>query len=181
MNAQEEHLIGRIQAGDKEAFRDLVSVYRQKAFGLCFSIVGNTEDAKDVLQESFIKAFVNIEKFRQGSSFYTWFYRIVVNTSRDHLRKRYRENVLSFDESIETPDEKTDEVLVTELRESINEAVKTLPEKQRICFVMKHINGMKIKEIAVIVNCRPSTVKIHLFRAVRNLQKRLEEYATVKR
>lgn len=174
-----DQVIDRVQAGDHDAFGELLKPYRNKAFGLCYSIVRNTEDAKDILQISFIKAYHNIGAFRRGSSFYTWLYRIVVNSAKDHLRQKTHGSTLPL-ENI-SGEYSTDEegLLQKELKEKLNAAIAKLSEKQQLVFVMKHVNGMKIKEISQILHCAPSTVKIHLFRAVRSLQKMLSPYLSV--
>lgn len=177
----EEQIIDKVKSGDEDAFQELVLLYRNKAFGLCYSIVGNIEDAKDILQDAFIKVYRHIDRFRKGSSFYTWFYAILVNTARDYLRKKARwrteflEDVADFHISSERV------ILSEELKKLMEGAINQLSEKQRLCFVMKHENGIKIDEIAQILHCRPSTVKVHLFRAVRSLQKKLSPYLVTNR
>ena len=180
MQAQQEQLIDKVKAGDQGAFRELVALYRNKAFGLSYHIVGNVEDAKDILQEAFIKAYKNVGRFRKGSSFYTWFCSILVNTARDYLRKRVYQKGQLPQEIADFHLNTERLVLADELKRLLDVAINQLAEKQRLSFVMKHIDGMKINEIAQILHCRPSTVKIHLFRAVRNLQKKLSPYLTAK-
>lgn len=180
MPAQEEQIIDKVKSGDQEAFRELVALYRNKAFGLCFSMVGNVEDAKDILQEAFIKAYKNMGRFRKDSSFYTWFYRIVINTARDYLRKKKHQESRLEQEISDLSLNPAKLVLTDELRQLLDGAIGRLGEKQRLSFIMKHINGMKINEIAQALHCRPATVKVHLFRAVRKLQKKLAPYLTAK-
>ncbi|MFH1753227.1 MAG: RNA polymerase sigma factor [Candidatus Omnitrophota bacterium] len=172
----EIQLISKVKAGDKDAFDGLVSLHKRKAFGLCYSIVGNVEDAKDILQDGFIKAYENIDRFRGDSSFYTWLYRILVNISWDHLRKKKGKKMVHLDEGMSVAGNPVDSVFNKELKDVLDSAIRLLSERQHICFVMKHVNGMKIDEIARILHCSASTVKIHLFRAVRNLQKLLDGY-----
>lgn len=171
MQGLQEQIIEQIKGGDKGAFRQLVEPYRNRAFGLCYSLLGNTEDAKDILQEAFIKAYRNISRFKKASSFYTWFYTIVVNTARDFLRKRGRREEPLSDEIADLSLSPASLALNSELNKLLEQAIQKLPEKQRLSFTMKHINGMKVLEIAGILHCRPATIKVHLFRAVRNLQK----------
>ncbi len=178
MDLPEELLIDRIQVGDREAFKELVSQYRGKGFGLTYSIVGNTEDAKDVLQDSFVKVYNNISRFRKGSSFYTWFYRIVVNTARDFLRMKARQKITSLNDNYEFKAAGRDDVMNDELSEMLDRAIDHLPDRQSVCFKLKHMNGLKIREIADFLKCRPSTVKIHLYRAVRSLKRELIGYKT---
>lgn len=174
-----EQVVDKVQAGDKEAFRQLIMPYRNKAFGLCYSMVRNSEDAKDILQLSFIKAYHNIGAFKKGSSFYTWLYRIVVNTAKDHLRKKARGNTLSLEDVADPQAPSQRGLLDEELKHKLEAAIAELPQRQKTVFVMKHMNDMKINEIAEVLQCGPSTVKIHLFRAVRNLRKKLSPYLAV--
>lgn len=180
MLTEETQLVNKAKAGDQGAFRELVALYRNKAFGLCYHIVGNVEDARDILQESFIKAYKNIDRFKKDSSFYTWFYSIMVNTARDYLRKRVHRETQLPEEIVDSHLNTEKLVLTDELKWLLEAAINQLTEKQRLSFIMKHINGMKVNEIAQTLHCRPATVKTHLFRAVRNLQKRLAPYLTAK-
>ena len=184
----ELRLIERARNGDRAAFESLVDTHKGKAFALAFHFTGNVEDAKDLLQEAFVRAYVNIKKFRGGSSFYTWFYRILVNLCRDFLRrKRTRIKVLvdapEPPEEDETPLEAADrgpgpgEILLNkEIREKVDEAVNMLPERQKSAFILKHMQGMRSGEIASVMDCSESTVKVHLFRATKSLQKFLSPY-----
>lgn len=190
----ESQIIEKAKKGERSAFDSLVDKYKEKAFALVFNITGNYEDSKDILQEAFVKAYVNVKDFRAGSSFYTWFYRILVNLCRDFLRrkkaqKRFLVEPLEFqyDEEEETSVDIVDskpnpaEAAVNkEIIDMVDKAIELLPEKQKIVFILRHIQGMKLAEIAAILNCRESTAKVHLFRAVRNLQKSLLPYLSAK-
>ena len=184
-------LIERVRNGERAAFDSLVGIYKGKAFAIAYNFTGNAEDAKDVLQDAFVKAYLNIGKFRGGSAFYTWFYRILVNQCRDVLRKKQtRLKVLvdtpdPVDEEDETPVEAVDSgpgpresLLNKEIREKVDEAINMLPEKQKMTFILKHMQGMKLSEIAGVIKCSESTAKVHLFRATKNLQKALSPYIT---
>lgn len=190
----ESQIIEKAKKGERASFDLLVDKYKERAFALVFNITGNYEDAKDILQEAFVKAYINIKDFRGRSSFYTWFYRILVNISRDFLRrKKAQKGILieplkfQYDEeeeiSVDVLDSKPDpaEAAVNkEIIDMVDKAIELLPEKQKIVFILKHIQGMKLTEIAVILNCREATAKVHLFRAVRNLQKSLLPYLSAK-
>ena len=186
---QEFLLIERARNGERAAFDLLVDTHKGKAFALAYNFTGNAEDAKDVLQEAFVKAYLNIKKFRGGSTFYTWFYRILLNQCRDSLRKKQTRIRVLVDapEPVDEDDERGIEavdsgpgpgeaLLNKEIREKVNEAVNKLPEKQKAVFILKHIQGMKFSEIAGLIRCSESTAKVHLFRATRNLQKALSPY-----
>ncbi len=184
----ESQLIEKVKKGERSAFDSLVDKYKEKAFALAFNMVGNYEDAKDVLQEAFVRAYVNIKDFRGDSNFYTWFYRILVNLCRDFLRRRATVKRVFVspqmaegegERNIEVADERPNPLETTlneEVKQMIDEAIDLLPEKQRMVFILKHIQGLKLSEIAVMLNCRESTAKVHLFRAMRNLQKSLSPY-----
>ena len=183
---KERSLITRLKQKDRAAFDELVQLYRGRGFAIAYNILGNAEDAKDVLQEAFIKVFFNIKGFKQEAKFSTWFYRILVNCSWDFLRKRKRQDKLfirtQFDEEDkqpEVPDTRLGPskfVMDKEIADKLEDAISHLPEKQRICFILKHQNQMSNQEIAQTLNCGLSTVKVHLFRAVRSLQERLAFY-----
>jgi len=187
-NTEEERLlIGRFKNGDAAAFDELVEAYQRKGFAIAYNMTGNCEDAKDILQEAFIKVYCNIKGFNEEAKFFTWFYRIVVNCSLDFLRKRGRkravfsEGGLEDDSNIEPTDtaESPQQALVTEeLNRELEQAVEQLPEKQKACFLLKHRNGFKAREIADILGCNLSTVKVHLFRAANTLQGKLSSILT---
>ncbi len=184
-------IVEEIVRGDRDAFRVLVFRYKSRAISVAYSFCGNYEDAKDLSQEAFLKAFRTIKCFRGGSKFYTWFYRILVNICKDHLRRRKRNKIISFSvrfkggdpqagtedifESIASKEPGPGQVLLNrELGARLTKAIRTLPEKQRTVFVLKNIHGFTIAEIAEIIRCATGTVKAHLFKATGNLRKRLE-------
>lgn len=187
----ELQLVKRVKTGERAAFDCFVDKYKGKAFALAFNIIGNYEDARDVLQEAFIKAYMNINNFREDSNFYTWFYRILVNLCRDFLRKKSaQKRVLaeplkkqdSEEETVDVADTSPDPsqaALNKEIKETVDKAIDLLPEKQKIAFILKYIQGMRLNEIAQMLDCNESTVKVHLFRAVRNLQKSLAPYLSI--
>lgn len=181
-------LVERMKQNERAAFDILVSLYQQRGLGIAYHFLGNLEDARDVLQEAFIKVYTHIHGFKGKSQFYTWFYRIVVNCSLDFLRKRktheriFLEPFLNQDDEAkvqEIADNRFDpskEAMAKELGAHIEERIARLSERQRVCFVLKHQEGLKINEISEIIKCRPSTVKVHIFRAVENLRRGLARY-----
>ncbi|KPK42535.1 MAG: hypothetical protein AMJ78_02230 [Omnitrophica WOR_2 bacterium SM23_29] len=186
-------LVRRVKTGERAAFDSLVDKYKEKTFALAFNMLGNYEDAKDILQEAFVRAYVNIKNFREDSSFYTWFYKILVNLCRDFLRRKSAQRKV-FVEPLKTQDDEeakmieaadrspnpSEAALDKEIQAMAEEAINLLSEKQRTVFILRHIQGMKIDEIAKVLNCNESTVKVHLFRAVRNLQKSLLPYLSIR-
>lgn len=187
----ELQLVKRVKAGERAAFDCIVDKYKGKAFALAFNIIGNYEDAKDISQEAFVKAYMNINNFREDSNFYTWFYRILVNLCRDFLRKKSaQKRVLAEPLKIQDNEEEAIDVADTspdpsqaalnkEIKETVDKAIDLLPEKQKIAFILKYIQSMRLNEIAQILDCNDSTVKVHLFRAVRSLQKSLAPYLSM--
>jgi RNA polymerase sigma-70 factor (ECF subfamily) len=188
---EEAGLIERAKSGERAAFNSLVDMHKEKAFGLAFSFIGNVEDAKDVLQEAFVKAYIGVISFRGSSSFYTWFYRILVNQCKDFLRKKKARSGVFLDplplseedgdnapEAVDPSPLPSRAILDKETRQIINEAISVLPERQKVVFMLKHIQGMKLNEIAEVVGCSESTAKVHLFRAVRGLRCRLTKSLT---
>lgn len=185
---KETVLIQRIKQGERASFDALVSLYQQKGLGIAYNMVGNLEDAKDVLQEAFVKVYVNIKGFQERAQFYTWFYRIVVNCSLDFLRKRKRTSSIFIDsiidgngeeKELEVADSRFEPARITierELGRNLEDSIAKLSKMQRTCFVLRHQNGLSIEEISQILKCNPATVKVHIFRAIGNLRKSLSKY-----
>lgn len=193
MDLTDEELVARAQDDDRWAFEELVRRHQGKVHAIAYHMSeGNAEEARDLTQEAFLRAFRNLRKFRRDSGFYTWLYRIAVNTCLDSRRQRRRwENVFSFwrtrpgeeetaDEALESepdraPDNNPLEVLTgRELSRDIRKALAALPMRQRLAFQLKVMNGMNIREIAQIMGSAEGTVKSHLFRATRSLQEALK-------
>jgi RNA polymerase sigma-70 factor (ECF subfamily) len=180
--------VRRLKMGERAAFDEIVAIYKKRAFSCVYGVVGNVEDTKDIVQEGFLKVYAHIAGFRDESKFFTWFYRILINLARDFLRKKVRANktfVAPFesDDGEARPLEVADEslsperlVLGKELESQLDEAVSALPGNQKLAFCMKYREGYKVKEIAEVLRCRPSTVKVHLFRACAAVHQRLEPY-----
>jgi len=183
MTDAEKTLIESVKRGDRRSFDTLVHIHRQEGLNVAYNLVGNLEDAKDVLQEAFIKVYLNIRNFHGESQFATWFYRIVTNSALNFLRKRKRSQhifngPILDKEGEEKPLEVADEryqprktAMANEVNNMIEDSLGKLSEKQKTCFILKHKNGLSIEEISHIVKCNPSTVKVHIFRAVNNLRK----------
>ena len=182
----EDELVNRFQNGDIEAFNPLVLKYQKKIYNLIYQRIRDREIAKDISQEVFLKAFKALPDFKGGSAFYSWIYRIAINSSIDFQRRRNRNRVLTFEEL--PPD--ADEVLrmsdahpspeklleEKELGKIIREAVRKLPPGQRRVFNLRHRRELAIKEIAVLLNRSEGTIKTHLHHAHRRLQGMLLPY-----
>jgi RNA polymerase sigma-70 factor (ECF subfamily) len=186
-------LIERVKQGERAGFDSLVRIYRQRGLNVAYNMVGNLDDAKDVLQEAFIKVYLHIKNFREKSRFSTWFYRIVVNCSLDFLRKRKKIYRMFLDplededgdaEDLQISDtsfEPSRVAMASELNRNLEVCIAELSEKQNLCFVLRHQNGLSIEEISKVLEMNPATVKVHLFRAIGNLRKRLAGYVESER
>lgn len=180
---KERILIARLKNEDSSAFDELVLAYQRKGFSIAYNLAGNCEDAKDILQEAFIKVYCNIKSFNEEARFFTWFYRIVVNCALDFMRKRkrifnvFREPV-SEEEFIKEPVDMSsgpqERAINDELSQKLEDCIAQLPEKQKACLLLKHRSGLKNQEIAEVLGCKLSTVKVHLFRAVNTLESKVQ-------
>ena len=184
----EEELVRNAQQGDVHAFEELVERYHGKIYGLTYNMTSNREDAEDLTQEVFVKAFEALPRFKGKSSFYTWIYRIAVNKTINYRKKRNRKRALSldqFDQEIKTDDVYHDltskgsplrNISLTELQEKLNEALQNLSEKHRTVVVMHDMQGIPHEEIAKVVGASVGTVRSRLFYARRQMQSELAEF-----
>lgn len=195
MLLSDEELVIRAQKDDTWATEELVHRYRQKAYAIAYhTCFGDREEAQDLTQEAFLKVFKNLKKFRGKSSFYTWFYRIVVNACIDGMRRRRRRESLfslrrwgehrgeSSQEGMEGHPEMEEalnpmEVLSgKQMAEKAQEALQSLSEKQRVVFQLKVLHEMRIPEISKVMKMAEGTVKSHLFRATQVLRDALKDW-----
>jgi RNA polymerase sigma-70 factor (ECF subfamily) len=181
-------LVKRCQAGDSSAFNDLVLRYRNKAFMMIYGMVQNEQDAWDLAQEGFLKAWRSIHRFKGESSFYTWLYRIMTNVTIDALRRKGIHGEAEFDDRIAPanvdPGSRTTPSAVplphvkleqNEIRQRIDEAIRKLSPEHRAVIVMKEIEDLQYSEIAEILNCSLGTVMSRLFYARKKLQILLQD------
>ncbi len=181
-------LVQRVQGGEVSAFDQLVLKYRERVFGVIYNMTSNREDTSDLTQDTFIKAFQSINRFQGQSSFFTWIYRIAVNSTLTHLRKSKLRTFFSF-EKINEEDKTTElvaqltdkagvdrEVYVKELQEKLNEALQKLSTKHRAVVTLFEIDGLSHEEIAEIVGCSVGTVRSRLHYAKQLLQADLQSY-----
>ena len=186
-NSGDEELVALAQRGDRRAFEQLIERHRQKAYHIAFGFARDREEAKDLSQEAFLKAYAHLKKFDGRSSFYTWFYRIVVNVCLDYKRRAKRTLAGEFDEADESRLEPShqpvrplpldQQVLAGQISLKVDAALQTLPAKQRTAFILKNHQGLSIKEIAEMMETAEGTVKVHLHRAVTALRQSLAEFA----
>ena len=182
-------LVKRCQAGQTEAFDQLVSRYRTRVFAMIYNMVHNEQDAWDLAQDSFVKAWKSIKRFRRHSSFYTWLYRIVMNVTIDWLRKKQIKGAGSeFDDSIQLkeidPASRTvpkadplphERMERSEIRAKIDNAIGQLSPEHRAVILMKEIEELQYHEIAETLGCSIGTVMSRLFYARKKLQNLLRD------
>ncbi len=180
----EDDLVEDARRGSREAFAGLVRLHERRVYGLVFRMAGNHSDAADLAQEVFLSAWGSIASFRRGSSFYTWLYRIAVNTSLTFLRKRSREkDRAEFHENMAGVDPGRDAFFSAEgncsqneLRARINEAIDSLPGHFRASFVLVVSQGFSHADAARILGCSENTVSWRMHKARKILQARLKPY-----
>jgi RNA polymerase sigma-70 factor (ECF subfamily) len=185
--AEDQRLVERVQGGDKRAFDVLVLKYQHKIVKLVMRYVRDQSEALDVTQEAFIKAYRAIPKFRGDSAFYTWLYRIAINSAKNHIvakQRRPMEYDLDLQESggyeahAQLRDNDSPERIAQreELRESLQTAIDTLPEELRVAIILREIDGMSYEEIAGAMDCPVGTVRSRIFRARDALDKAIRTY-----
>jgi RNA polymerase sigma-70 factor (ECF subfamily) len=175
----DELLVERAKRGDVQAFEQLISQYEKKVFNTAYRLTGNYEDAADVAQEAFLRAYSSIPEFRGDSSFATWLFRIVHNACLDELRKRKRQRATSLDEPVAGEDGEMDRQLAVadvsdgpeqalervEVQRTVQESISALDEEYRLVVVMRDIQGYSYNEIADALGINLGTVKSRLNRA----------------
>jgi len=186
--AVEMDLVRRAQRGDLGAYDELVRRYQERIYATIYHMTSNHEDANDLAQEAFIKAFQALRSFRGGSSFYTWVYRIAVNKAINFLKQRKNKAQMSLDDldfhAEHDPDlvalisEKTPrrEAGLAELQEKLNGAMQKLSEPHRLVVTLHDVQGLSHEEIAKIMDCNIGTVRSRLFYARQQLQGYLADY-----
>ena len=189
----DQQVIQRAQAGDRAAFEELVHRYDRDVLRLALNLLHSPEDARDVYQETFLKIYRNLHRFRSECSFYTWIYRIVTNVCLDHLRRRRsrpedqapelltssRDASIAGDffdrqSNIRAQENPEHNLLGQEIGVRIDKALESLSARERLIFEMKHYQGLKLRAIGEALGTTEETVKTSLFRATRKLRAQLE-------
>jgi RNA polymerase sigma-70 factor (ECF subfamily) len=185
---EEMDLVRRARRGDLAAYDELVKRYQERIYATIYHMTSNHEDANDLAQESFIKAFQALKSFKGGSSFYTWLYRIAVNKTINFLKQRKNRQAMSLNDidfqAEHDPDlvalisEKTPRRAagLTELQEKLNAALLKLSEPHRLVVVLHDVQGQSHEEIAKVMDCNIGTVRSRLFYARQQLQSYLADY-----
>jgi RNA polymerase sigma-70 factor (ECF subfamily) len=181
-------LVAQVRAGDVAAYDTLVRKYERQIFRIAQHITQNREDAEDVMQDAFLKAYEKLDQFQGNSKFYTWLVRIAVNESLMRLRKRRTGKMVSIDEEIETEEGSVPRDLAdwapdpeqnynqAELAEILRKTIQGLPQGFRIVFVLRDVEGLSTEETAETLNLSIPAVKSRLLRARLQLRERLSRY-----
>ncbi|MDO6617492.1 MULTISPECIES: RNA polymerase sigma factor RpoE [unclassified Shewanella] len=181
----DQQLVERVQRGDKNAFNLLVQKYQNKVMSLISRYIRNQADIADVAQEAFIKAYRALPNFRGESAFYTWLYRIAVNTAKNHLVSQSRKTPANSVDAEEAEYYEGSDalkefasperlVLSDEINRVIFETLETLPEELKIAISLRELDGMSYEDIANIMDCPVGTVRSRIFRARESIDKKLQ-------
>lgn len=181
----EARMADRLIAGDPSAFRDLVTAYQRKVYGLAYEMTRNHADAEDISQVTFMKIHRSIGTFKPGLGLRTWVYQIAHNSAIDHLRKKSffpaeaRPSLSSgsgFDDPADPSAGPEQEAETAGLRRRIDQALAGFSEREKAVFILRHYHDLKLKEIAEALHVSLGTAKSYLFRSLRKLQKTLDDF-----
>lgn len=185
MEISDAAVVAQVLAGDKDAFRLLVDRHTRSIYGVAWRMTGNHQDAEELVQETFLRAYRSLRSFELRSSFSTWLYRIAVNRALDFLKARKMEDTYQIAEDpglneddrkiqVETPNPGPDRLLLSaEARQKIAQAIGLLSPAERVAFTMRHMEGKSIEEISQTLNVRTSAAKNSIFRAVQKIRQQL--------
>ncbi|HEX7064107.1 MAG TPA: RNA polymerase sigma factor SigW [Bacillales bacterium] len=179
-----QRVIKRVRKGDQQAFGELIDLYQHKVYQICFRMVGNRQEAEDLGQEAFLRAYLNIDSYDSSKKFSSWLFRIATNLSIDRLRKKKpdyhldaeiagSEGLTMYSRLAADGDLPEDQVVSLELQETIQEEIMQLPPKYRSAIIMKYIEDLSLKEIGEVLNIPVPTVKTRIHRGREALRKRL--------
>jgi RNA polymerase sigma-70 factor (ECF subfamily) len=187
MTQSDTDLIHKAQNGDESAFNELVRRYDRNVLSIALKYVNDSDDAKDIYQEVFLRVFRGLKNFRFKSEFSTWLYRITTNVCLTHIRSGKRQTMIRIDNEMATEDidniagaddssNSPEETLArNEFTDKVKKALNKLSPKQKMIFILKHFEGYKIREIAVMIDCGEGTVKKYLFEANHKLRSQLSK------
>jgi RNA polymerase sigma-70 factor (ECF subfamily) len=184
MPSTDEELVARSQGGDLDSFNQLVLRWERPIYALAYRVIGREEDAHDVAQETFLRAFRALKGFKGQAKFSSWLYRITLNLCRDWIRRERRTPVVQPPEGVDvielaaesTPSESIEDLVSRhELGRAVGKAMSQLPEEQRTAIILKEYHGLTFQEIADLLDCPLSTVKTRLYQGLTVLRKQLRE------
>jgi RNA polymerase sigma-70 factor (ECF subfamily) len=184
MPSTDEELVARSMGGDLDSFNQLVLRWERPIYALAYRVIGREEDARDVAQETFLRAFRALKGFKGQAKFSSWLYRITLNLCRDWIRRERRTPVVQAPEGVDvielageaTPSETIEELVSRhEIGRAVAKAMSQLPEEQRTAIILKEYHGLTFQEIADLLDCPLSTVKTRLYQGLTVLRKQLRE------
>ncbi len=179
----DEELVARTVAGDSDSFNQLIKRWERPIYALAYRVIGRDEDARDVCQETFLRAFRALPGFKGQAKFSSWLYRITLNLCRDWIRRQKRTPVVSAPEGIDIvelaseqgPLESIEDLVARkQLSQAVGEAMQHLPDEQRTAIILKEYHGLTFQEIADLQGCPLSTVKTRLYQGLSVLRRQLE-------
>jgi RNA polymerase sigma-70 factor (ECF subfamily) len=184
MTRTDEELVAAATAGDLESFNELVSRWERPIFALAFRTLGREEEARDVVQEAFLRAYRGLRAFKGEAKFSSWLYRITLNLCRDWMRRQRRTPVVAVPEGVDplevadreaAPTESVEDLVARrEMSRAVSAAMAELPDEQRTAILLKEYHGLTFQEIADMLGCPLSTVKTRLYQGLSVLRRRLE-------
>jgi RNA polymerase sigma-70 factor (ECF subfamily) len=194
MEVTDAAVVAQVLAGDKDAFRLLVERHSRSIYRVVYRMTGNQQDAEEVLQETFLRAYKSLERFERRSNFGTWLYRIAVNRALDLLSSRKTQMQTQMKDTYQItdspdPDESRqvqlpatspgpDRLLISaEIKKKVAQALGLLTPAERVAFTMRHMEGQSIEEISQALNVKASAAKNCVFRAVQKIRQQLEPFA----
>jgi RNA polymerase sigma-70 factor (ECF subfamily) len=184
MTSTDEELVARSRGGDLDSFNQLVLRWERPIYALAYRVIGREEDARDVAQETFLRAYRALGGFKGQAKFSSWLYRIALNLCRDWIRRERRAPVMQAPEGVDiielageaTPSESIEDLVTRrQLGRAVGKAMSLLPEEQRTAIIMKEYHGLTFQEIADLLDCPLSTVKTRLYQGLSVLRKQLED------
>ena len=195
MTRTDEELVASATAGDHESFNQLVSRWERPIYALAYRTLGREDEARDVVQEAFLRAYRGLRGFKGEAKFSSWLYRITLNLCRDWIRKERRAPLVQVPEGVDpvdladeqaSPVESVEDLVARrEMSEAVSRVMAELPEEQRTAIMLKEYHGLTFQEIADMLECPLSTVKTRLYQGLSVLRRRLErrqaEQATLRR
>jgi RNA polymerase sigma-70 factor (ECF subfamily) len=183
MTWTDEELVERSRAGDADSFNQLILRWERPIYALAYRVIGRDEDARDVCQETFLRAFRALPGFKGQAKFSSWLYRIALNLCRDWIRRQKRTPVVAMPEGVDVvelaaeqgPVESIEDLVARkELSDTVAIAMRELPEEQRTAIILKEYHGLTFQEIADLQHCPLSTVKTRLYQGLSVLRRHLE-------